>query len=109
MHCERHELIYLTDILRRMHNQPLHQSVRQGQGEAGDTKNQAVQGMRRRRLRREGVELEGHVPALHAVEEQHVTLGFPTLTTFSRPLYIPPRFLVFVVFCIAWCLASLLA
>lgn len=50
-----------------MHSQPLHQGLRQGQGEAGHAQDPAIQGVRRGRLRQAGVQLESHVPDLHAV------------------------------------------
>lgn len=51
-----------------MHSQPLHQGLRQGQGEAGyDAQDPAVQGVRGRGLREAGVQLQGYVSDLHVV------------------------------------------
>ena len=51
-----------------MHSQPLHQGLRQGQGEAGyDAQDPAVQGVRGRGLREKGVQLQGYVSDLHFV------------------------------------------
>lgn len=51
-----------------MHSEPLGQEIRKGQGETSAAQDSAVQGMRRRRLRQEGLQLEGYVPDLHAVD-----------------------------------------
>ena len=72
-----------------MHRQPLHQGLRQGQGEASNAQDSAIQGVRRGRLRQAGVQLQGHVPDLHAVIAQHLTFGsLYALMTFSYCCYI---------------------
>lgn len=100
-----------------MHSQPLHQGLRQGQGEAGyDAQDPAVQGVRGRGLREAGVQLQGYVSDLYVViRAQPSPLGFfgfyYALMTFSLLLFIytTAEFWESVKFCIAWgsgCAAS---